>query len=424
MPTKITVTNPQPITVKVSTGKDQIVHSSTTFVGSANNFLPDTGGSLSGNLTVQGSTTTNTLTVLGNTYTGHILPRADRVYNIGSPTLRFKTLYLAGNTIDLGGGTISADGNTVYLTSPEGGTLFFTGDANTTVDAAAGERAETTANAAYDLSTASFYYAGTAVYTAEDANTVATAAYATTNAAYEQANASYELGVAAYYYSGNAVYTAESANSTAQQASNTAESAAQTANNSYDLATASFYYSGVAVYTSEDASNTAQTAAAAAQTAYESAQTAVQLANSASETANITSQIVNEFLANSNTIVRVTGGDLTGTLRFINEPTAGLTLGPVESSYGLDVYSTDGGYSQLNYSNIHVAYADTTGIHMQTPNSTIGINSSDESVEIITDSIFSIRVGGVEAMAIYANNDIYLNGTIYGAPTAVDGGDF
>lgn len=413
MPTKITVTNPQPITVKVSTGKDQIVHSSTTFVGSANNFLPDTGGTLSGNLIVQGIT-----------YTGNIIPISDRVYNIGSPTLRFKTLYLAGNTIDLGGGTISASGNTVTLTSPGGGTLFFEGGANTTVDAAAGERAESTANAAYDLSSASFYYSGTAYYTAEDASNVATAAYATTNSAYDQANTSYSLGLAAYYYSGNAVYTAQDANTTAQQASNTAEAAIQTANDSYDLASASFYYAGGAYYTASDASNTAQTAAAAAQTAYDSAQTALSLANTASETANNASQAVNEILANSNTFVRTTGSDLTGTLRFINEPTSHLTIGPIESSYGLDVYSTDGGYSQLNYSNIHVAYADTTGIHLQTPNSTIGINSSDESVEIITDSIFSIRVGGIEAMVIYANNDIYLNGTIYGAPTALDGGDF
>ena len=47
--------------------------------------------------------TNGTLTVPGN-----IVPSSNLVHNLGSPTNRWKDLYLSGNTIDLGGTTISA----------------------------------------------------------------------------------------------------------------------------------------------------------------------------------------------------------------------------------------------------------------------------------------------------------------------------
>jgi hypothetical protein len=47
--------------------------------------------------------TNGTLTVPGN-----IIPSSNLVHNLGSPTNRWKDLYLSGNTIDLGGTTISA----------------------------------------------------------------------------------------------------------------------------------------------------------------------------------------------------------------------------------------------------------------------------------------------------------------------------
>ena len=52
------------------------------------------------------------------------------------------------------------------------------------------------------------------------------------------------------------------------------------------------------------------------------------------------------------------------------------------------------------------------------------ISKNSESLQITSNNLFSVTVGGVEAFVIYANNDIYLNGSIYGAPTALDGGDF
>ena len=49
-----------------------------------------------------------TLTTTGNiTATGYIVPSANVTYDLGTPTLRWRTLYLSGNTIDLGGTSLS-----------------------------------------------------------------------------------------------------------------------------------------------------------------------------------------------------------------------------------------------------------------------------------------------------------------------------
>lgn len=62
---------------------------------------------------------TGNLSVSGTTFvTGDIIPTSNNTVNIGSPTSRFGTLYLAANTIDLGGTTIS--------TSPSGDLTFVT----------------------------------------------------------------------------------------------------------------------------------------------------------------------------------------------------------------------------------------------------------------------------------------------------------
>jgi hypothetical protein len=44
-----------------------------------------------------------------NIITGNILPSANVTYDIGSPTLRFRTLYISGTTIDMGGAQITTD---------------------------------------------------------------------------------------------------------------------------------------------------------------------------------------------------------------------------------------------------------------------------------------------------------------------------
>ena len=58
--------------------------------------------------------------------TNAILPTTSNIIDIGSPTRRFGTLYLAGNTIDLGGTSISA--------SPEGELTFTTQSGNVSLN--------------------------------------------------------------------------------------------------------------------------------------------------------------------------------------------------------------------------------------------------------------------------------------------------
>lgn len=65
------------------------------------------------------------------TVTTAIIPDQDSVYNIGSPDRRWGTLYLANNTIDLGGATISSDGSGSITISSSGAILPVNSKINT-----------------------------------------------------------------------------------------------------------------------------------------------------------------------------------------------------------------------------------------------------------------------------------------------------
>ena len=65
----------------------------------------------------------------GVTVTGNVLPSANVTYNLGSPTQRWKDLFLAGNTIDLNGATISAVGGAITFQNSLGGSFSVTGSA-------------------------------------------------------------------------------------------------------------------------------------------------------------------------------------------------------------------------------------------------------------------------------------------------------
>lgn len=53
----------------------------------------------------------------------HLLPDTTEIYDLGSTSKRFRSLYLAGNTIDIGGSTISSDGTGTISISATGATL-------------------------------------------------------------------------------------------------------------------------------------------------------------------------------------------------------------------------------------------------------------------------------------------------------------
>jgi len=52
-----------------------------------------------------------------------LIPAANETYSLGSPTNRFLDLYLAGNTINIGGATISSDGTGQIQISGQGAVL-------------------------------------------------------------------------------------------------------------------------------------------------------------------------------------------------------------------------------------------------------------------------------------------------------------
>ena len=95
-----------------------------------------TGNITGGNLTTAGTANIGTLAVTGlttlggnTTITGHLLPSANVLYDIGSPTQRWRSLYVGANTIDIGGATISADLGTgsLILTGPDGAEFVLSG---------------------------------------------------------------------------------------------------------------------------------------------------------------------------------------------------------------------------------------------------------------------------------------------------------
>lgn len=61
---------------------------------------------------------------------GNITPLSNVTYNIGTPTLRFKDLWLSGTTIHLGDATISTTGSTVEISNSLGGKLYLDGTSN------------------------------------------------------------------------------------------------------------------------------------------------------------------------------------------------------------------------------------------------------------------------------------------------------
>jgi len=77
---------------------------------------------LSANISVSNLALTGTTSVSGN-----IVPTSNNAVNLGTPTLRFGSLYLSGNTIDIGGAQIT--------TSNTGSLTFNTGSGNVSITA-------------------------------------------------------------------------------------------------------------------------------------------------------------------------------------------------------------------------------------------------------------------------------------------------
>ena len=84
-------------------------------------------------LTASGATTLNGAVTLGDAtaddvtitgrIAGHIVPKTNDTYDLGTSSLRWRTAYLAASTIDLGGATISSDGTGTLSITAAGVTI-------------------------------------------------------------------------------------------------------------------------------------------------------------------------------------------------------------------------------------------------------------------------------------------------------------
>lgn len=93
---------------------------------------------VAGNSTVNGLTVNTsatigtTLSVTGDITSANIVPSANAVYSLGSPTQRFKSLYLSGNTVYMDGATISSNATAITFTNPQGGSFTIPGTSEIT----------------------------------------------------------------------------------------------------------------------------------------------------------------------------------------------------------------------------------------------------------------------------------------------------
>ena len=90
----------------------------------------DDNGELTGNAGFSFDQVSGNLSVPGTgIFTGNLLPSANITYDLGSPTQRWRDLYLANNTIYLGNSTISGANGDITLTNAGGGELMVVGNA-------------------------------------------------------------------------------------------------------------------------------------------------------------------------------------------------------------------------------------------------------------------------------------------------------
>jgi hypothetical protein len=111
------------------------------FGGATYLYYNKTTGQVTANADIASTTTTTgALTVTGGvgvsgslnvganvTVAGNVLPSANITYNLGSPSQRWKDLFLAGNTINLNGATISAVDGSITFQNSLGGSFSVTG---------------------------------------------------------------------------------------------------------------------------------------------------------------------------------------------------------------------------------------------------------------------------------------------------------
>ena len=225
--------------------------------------------------------------VAGTLITQNIIPAANVTYNLGSPTARFKDLYLSGSTLDLNGTTLSAN-NGEFRANTFNAEISFVSAGLNVLDQA--NTARNTANGAYAQANGAYAQANGAYAQANGAYAQANGAFSQANGAYAQANGAYAQANVA----GNTVRVSANAGSTLSNKqlnfNNTASIQVTVADSGDGNANITFATTGAAV----------ADAYAQANAAYGQANAAYGQANAAYGEANLK--------------LNLTGGSLTGDL--------------------------------------------------------------------------------------------------------------
>jgi len=305
----------------------------------ANTIIVDSNRNVSNvaNLSANTGTFSGNVNVSGTLITQNIIPAANVTFNLGSPTARFKDLYLSGSTLDLNGVALSADNDELRANTFNAAVSFVSGGLNVLNQA---NTARDTANAAYGQANDAYTQANTARGQANDAYAQANSGYAQANAARGQANAAYGQANAAYAAantSGNTVRISVNSASTLSNKQlnfvNTetsiitvTDSGDGNANISvavigggaialaYDQANAARAQANTARNTANDAYAQANTARGTANDAYGQANTARDTANAAYGQANLAYAQANAAYGEANLKLNLTGGVITGDL--------------------------------------------------------------------------------------------------------------
>ena len=176
--------------------------------------------------------TANTINVRGQLTTQNIIPAANVTYNLGSPTARFKDIYLSGNTLDLNGTTIKVVNDEILSNTFNAAVSFVSGGLNV-LDQANTARSQANAaygqaNTAYGQANAAYGQANTAYGQANTARDQANTAYGAANTAATNAGNAYDQANTATTNAGNAYDKANGAYGQADSARSAANSAANT----------------------------------------------------------------------------------------------------------------------------------------------------------------------------------------------------
>lgn len=161
----------------------------------ANTIIVDSNRNISNvaNLTANTGQFDGNVNVAGTLVTQNIIPVANVTYNLGSPTARFKDLYLSGSTLDLNGVTLSANGDELRANTFNAAVSFVSAGLNVLDQANTARNQANTAygqaNVAYGQANTAYSQANAAYGEANNVSGVANASYAQANAAYGQANA-------------------------------------------------------------------------------------------------------------------------------------------------------------------------------------------------------------------------------------------